>query len=290
MKNYTSKMYEEMKKNPNLSFSGTSHEIASHFVSRPGENSFLAVEAIGITFPDPKYKIRRSNEDVFVLEYIVSGEGSLTVNGQNFKLSSGVAYLIEPNVNQTYYSNPKNPLKKYWINFRSEYAKRIINDLGLSHIYIFEDVNISYYFSELFELENISTINEDIKYKAMGILFSIFMEFKRSIVFGINTIIPQDMLDVKALIDEEKIYNLDELCNRSFISRQTLFKKFKKYYQTSPYQYILKKKIYEACSLLKETNLSITQIAEKLDFTDEFAFSHAFKKSIGIPPNAYRKK
>lgn len=41
--------------------------------------------------------------------------------------------------------------------------------------------------------------------------------------------------------------------------------------------------------MLLNQNLSIAKIAETLKFTDEYAFSHAFKKQLGIIPSKYRK-
>ena len=83
--------------------------------------------------------------------------------------------------------------------------------------------------------------------------------------------------------------NIDEICKRSFISKQTLFNKFKKAYNITPHQYILRKKIIVSCDMLLNQNLSIAKIAETLKFTDEYAFSHAFKKQLGITPSKYRK-
>ena len=42
-------------------------------------------------------------------------------------------------------------------------------------------------------------------------------------------------------------------------------------------------------NMLLNQNLSIAKIAETLKFTDEYAFSHAFKKQLGITPSKYRK-
>ncbi len=46
--------------------------------------------------------------------------------------------------------------------------------------------------------------------------------------------------------------------------------------------------IREAKILLKNTNLSVKQIAETLNFSDQFAFSKYFKKFVKISPTDYR--
>lgn len=292
MKNYTSKLFEIMDNDETLVYSGVKKEIASHFFSEPGEDSYLSVEAIGITFPDSKYRITRDNSDLFVLEYIVSGEGTLKINDRIFNLKAGDSYLIEPHNSQLYYSNPKNPLKKYWINFRSRFLENIIKLMEINQVFVFRNVNISSYFSELFKLENVSYKNQIIKYDAMSIILSIFNIFKKSIETAPKDNIPECILKAKNLIDEDTNYaiSIDDICKKAFVSKQFLNKYFKKYFLVTPYQYALKKKIIAACIMLKESNYKIFEISEMLNFSDEYAFSHAFKKAMNISPKDYRKK
>jgi YesN/AraC family two-component response regulator len=48
--------------------------------------------------------------------------------------------------------------------------------------------------------------------------------------------------------------------------------------------------MYRACSLLATENLKIREIAEKLEFTNEFYFSRFFKKHSGMAPAQFRKE
>lgn len=52
--------------------------------------------------------------------------------------------------------------------------------------------------------------------------------------------------------------------------------------------YITKRKMEAAASLLKETNNSVYQISELVGYSNDKNFSRAFKKYYGIPPAAYR--
>lgn len=47
--------------------------------------------------------------------------------------------------------------------------------------------------------------------------------------------------------------------------------------------------VLEAKALLQTTTLPMHQIAEKLHFADQFAFSRFFKKSTGLSPTAYKQ-
>jgi AraC-like DNA-binding protein len=45
----------------------------------------------------------------------------------------------------------------------------------------------------------------------------------------------------------------------------------------------------EAAGLLLYTPMQIREVAETLDFADEFVFSKFFKKQRGMPPSVFRR-
>lgn len=63
---------------------------------------------------------------------------------------------------------------------------------------------------------------------------------------------------------------------------------FKEYVGVTPYQYILKKKIEKAQSLLVETNIPVAQIAYKLGFESHGSFTNTFTKIVGVSPTQLR--
>ena len=72
------------------------------------------------------------------------------------------------------------------------------------------------------------------------------------------------------------------------IDRRYLYKLFKKYSGISPKQYLSNIKIARACDLLLNSDMSITDVAEKIGYTDSLQFSAFFKKQTGISPRKYR--
>ena len=83
---------------------------------------------------------------------------------------------------------------------------------------------------------------------------------------------------------------LDELCQQFCISRSSLCRKWKEYSGNGVIEYFLRLKIKEAQRLLEEGALSITQIAERLNYTGIHHFSFTFKKATGLTPSKYREK
>ena len=85
--------------------------------------------------------------------------------------------------------------------------------------------------------------------------------------------------------EEIHVSELAALCGMSQRYFGTLFFR---YCQTSPKQYILRKKLDHAQMLLESTALPISTVAEESGFTSVYHFSRIFKRCTGMTPTSYR--
>lgn len=85
--------------------------------------------------------------------------------------------------------------------------------------------------------------------------------------------------------EEILVSDLAAMCGMSQRYFGTLFSR---YYQTSPKQYILRKKLDHAQMLLESTALPIAAVAEESGFASVYHFSRIFKRCTGMTPTAYR--
>ena len=81
-----------------------------------------------------------------------------------------------------------------------------------------------------------------------------------------------------------------EIAQKLDISTYKLQKIFKKIKGTTVYDFIRKTKIDNSKVFLKESSLSIIEIAQKLGYENPSKFSTAFKDIVGITPTEYRQK
>ena len=65
---------------------------------------------------------------------------------------------------------------------------------------------------------------------------------------------------------------------------------FKEYMGISPKRYIANLRIENANRLIKDTDLTLSEIAELVGFTDYFQFATFYKKECGISPGKNRKE
>ena len=84
--------------------------------------------------------------------------------------------------------------------------------------------------------------------------------------------------------------SVDDIANAVGISRSHLYRVFVSNLEQSPIEYLTEYRINEACNLIKNTNLSISQIAVSVGFFDQFYFSRVFKKIKKMPPSKYRQR
>ncbi len=84
--------------------------------------------------------------------------------------------------------------------------------------------------------------------------------------------------------------SVEDVAEHIGIDRSTLSRKFKKELGFNISDYIMRRKLEEAKSLLKFTNKSISEISEYLCFSTQSYFQNVFKKKYGMTPKEYRSK
>ncbi len=80
-----------------------------------------------------------------------------------------------------------------------------------------------------------------------------------------------------------------QVCERFGMSVRTLNRRFKNALGQTPLEYLQDIRINTAKDLLKTSNLSIAEIADKVGYQDTNYFTALFKKHLATTPNAYRE-
>ena len=85
-------------------------------------------------------------------------------------------------------------------------------------------------------------------------------------------------------------YTIEELAERFELSPTVLKKCFKGVYGDSIYAYMKRYRLQVAEQLLKETSLTVGEIAARTGYLNPNKFTSAFCAEYGVPPTRYRKK
>lgn len=87
----------------------------------------------------------------------------------------------------------------------------------------------------------------------------------------------------------ERVFTVHDVSKFCYLSSKQLTRIFKKYENMSPGAYIINRRIEKIEELLSDTSMSLKDISEKMNFTNEYYFNSFFKKYAGMPPGTYRK-
>ncbi len=98
------------------------------------------------------------------------------------------------------------------------------------------------------------------------------------------------LLQAKEMIDTECSGNhtVGSLAMVACLSHYHFLRLFKQVFDFTPHQYIIKKRLELACTLLTETDISVSEVSHKVGFESHGSFSTLFKRTFGIPPAQYR--
>lgn len=227
------------------------------------------------------------------LLYILKGEGYLMVNGQKILLTKGKIVVVNPYILHTEVSNEDNPLEYIVIgmdNLRFE--------LDNSEQNCFELMDSTGVLNPVNQL-----IMREIKQKNRGQevmlknLSEVFLiELLRMEHFQLKKPeghrISKDGAIIKEYIErhyKEEI-NLDSLSRHLHLDKFYIIHTFKKNFNDTPMNYLMKKRLTQAKELLLNTDYTIYEITQILGFNSQSYFNQAFKKEYYTSPGKFRKQ
>ncbi len=247
------------------------------------------ISEYGITYKNtPCYQLRMASK-ISCIQYVISGSGILLYDGKMYTVKEGDSFMLLEGKDQIYYSNPDNQFERIWINFRGELSLSVIRSYGLGSAVVFQNTDSKAFLEKIHKVCSKNSDPEEYKEKSA-------VEFLRLIQFFArnkeNTAAPSTPLEeVRQYLDFHIMENLTltEVAKEFSFSKEHLIRSFKKTYGITPYQYIVQSRIRIAMIMLKTTDDSLSEIAEKLNFSDPHHFSDTFKKHVGFRPSEYRK-
>lgn len=101
---------------------------------------------------------------------------------------------------------------------------------------------------------------------------------------GINKL--KGILDTRYM----ETLHLDDFAQELYINKFKLVKEFKKQYGIPPIEYLLNRRINEACRLLRDTGMKVVDIGCRVGIRNPTYLSRVFKSQVGCTPLAYRHR
>ena len=227
------------------------------------------------------------------LFYIVGGDGQFRIEDEVHTVKTGHMVMVNPNVVHTEVSYDARPL---------EYIVLGIEGLELS---TFQDRTARY---QIFDcqrggdiltclrhiLQETQTAQPGYEAICQAYMEILILRLMRSASFSITASTPavsHQCATVRHYIDThyKEPLTLEDLAREAHMNKFYLSHMFKEEYGMSPISYLLSRRIEEGRYLLRETNMSLSQISRILGFSSASYFSQSFRRSEGMSPMDYRK-
>lgn len=257
----------------------------------------LSVYNVGYEQCKKDYQWGPGVRDHFLIHHVVSGKGEYTVNGKTFHLEKGDSFLVYPYTEVSYKADSKDPWKYYWVGFAGADAALIIHSTAftrekpyLSACTKEDDLLIRQNLLHIYDARGNSMENAVAMTGALYLALSYYLK-DASYENKENNIYSSYVKKATDYMDTNYSYpiTVEEIASYVGVSRSHLFRVFEKHLECSPKEYLTNVRIRQACSLLKNTSLSITAVAMSTGFENNLYFSKAFKKEMGMTPSAYKK-
>lgn len=249
--------------------------------------------------------------DHFLLVYIKEGSGTL-INGNDYmNLSSGQLLCMFPGEKIYYTTEKDSHWSILWVGVYGTKTGFYINSLGITRQNpVYDCPNPDETEAAIEEIiETADKNNAYGKLKTISKLYDFFSSLndKNSEKY-ISAVPPTDIhgtdtheivyLSDNVYIREAENYirfnydrdiSVGSLADSLNLSSEYFSRLFKAETGMSPQNMIIEYRIKKACSLLKSTNFTVTEIANCVGIQDQHYFSKLFKNYLGCTPSEYRK-
>lgn len=259
------------------------------YLSFDEKESPINVLMTGVSICDKNHNCFRKNPSVTIIEYVFKGEGTLLINKKKIDIKEDDIYILPAGITHEYYANPQNPWAKYFMNLSGVLPQSLISDFNLDNQFVFSAPSLKGLFKKIIKISFADMPETEKQSRITSLYFEIL---QRLYILNKDAKKSSEAILMKNYLDEnsERIVNNTELANHIYRSPDYCLKLFKREYGTTPYDYQINNKIQIACSLLRHTKKSISEISEFIGYQNPHYFTSMFKTKVGITPTQYRKK
>ena len=239
-------------------------------------------------------KGRELNE--YQLLYIAEGEGIFQSSHiPETIIRAGDIFLLFPGEWHTYH--PTKGWKSYWIGFKGKNIDDRVKEKFLSPEKPIYHIGYSSDIIHLYE-EAYKTAQEEAAYSQQTLagivnhIIGLMYSLERNIILNKNRnhvdMINQARLRIREALEDD--LTIQQIAEEMGVSYSNFRKLFKEFTGISPSLYQQDLKLQRAKELLSTTNLSIKEIAYRLNFEWPDYFSSKFKIKTNLKPSEYRSK
>lgn len=247
---------------------------------------------------NPDYVVRRERFPFYGLEYVASGRGTLVLSGRPQELGPGTVFAYAPATPCEIRADPRDPMVKYFLSFAGADTPQRLRRCGVAVGRTRQLAAHAEITSVLEDLVREGQRSGSLAGRICAVLFELLLlkiEDTAALAPHASEPAREAFLRCKALIDaqSERLGSLAEIARAAGVETSSVCRWFRRYQGTSPYRYLMRRKMNLAAEHLVENGGLVKEAAQRLGFADPYHFSRAFKAVHGVAPRAllrYRRE
>ena len=253
----------------------------------------ITLTSCGITENHPSHTAGIRIYHEYSLSFIVKGKGKLIYGNKTYNLSAGEGFLIVPNIPIEYIGDKLEPWTYYYVCFHGTGAEKLLWDACLNQDSPTFTFNLTPdTFNELTLMHASGKTRASKGYGVLGHLLVLMSRIVARSTPASTSWSPEGHVK-KAIryIRDNYPYGItvEDVAYQLGLDRTYLYRLFLKYVSVTPSEFILATRLESAVAKLKDTDLSISEIAAVSGFSDVSHFYKAFTKKYGTSPKKYRE-
>jgi len=255
--------------------------------------STLSVVDFGVEKCDPSHSYGPAARGYYLVHYVASGRGMLSAGGKIHAVGAGQGFLIYPGELTTYRADAEEPWHYAWVGYTGTEAEAMSRLCGFGR-----DRRVVTAPAPIAVWDALSQLRQDAANLRPGHVAALgdFYRF-------VSLLAPER--DEHALPEHERHYEkalwymqgaygrhvtVQEIADFVGLSRSQLFRVFEKNCGQSPKQALQEMRLEHARLLLKNSDLSVEQVAFSTGFPSGTQLSAAFRERFSLSPREYRQK
>ena len=255
---------------------------------------FYITEA-GHFYAEPDYKVSREHHDSYLFLYTLSGCGMVYSDNSAAMLPIGSAVIIDCHKSHSY-ASCADGWEFLWLHIKGSSARAFFDILYPGGVFAVNISSPEEFAAKTEELIH-KTVETDILSAAISSsrLHDLFCTLTAD---SIKTEQEKSRGRYSEYVERavelirqkySQIITIDDIISDIPVSKFHFIRVFKRIMGTTPYNYLTNYRINSAKFLLRTTDMSVSEIADKCGFSDTSNFIAQFKKYTSQSPLCYRR-